>query len=422
MGKRHKLVSLKVNNIMRIKAVEVRPDGSLVLVGGKNAQGKTSLLESIAMLIGGLKHKVKRPVGDHGDEGEIVGDFGDLIMRRVFKKSDGSTSLVVSAKDGARYTSPQTMLDTMYSALTFDPLAFSRMDSDDQVKTLAAVAGVDLAGFASKRLGLYEKRRDVGRDAKQKVAATRVMPHHDDAPKERTSTSDLLVKLEAARARNDARAANRRDLTALGETAEVVEADLAMVNAHIEKLTTQAQEIQSKHESICRAIGARKAKPITKDEDLTPFSKRITDADTDNRKYDDNLALGDALGEGAALTAEYESLSEDIEALDAERDKAVRDADFGVADIGLTEDGVTFEGVPLAQCGSANETKVSTGIALALNPDLGILLIRGGSLIDMDNRKIIETMAKEADVQVWMEVVEEGKACSIILEDGEIKK
>ena len=47
------ITELRAENIKRLVAVRVKPDGSLVVVGGNNGQGKTSLLDSIAMALGG---------------------------------------------------------------------------------------------------------------------------------------------------------------------------------------------------------------------------------------------------------------------------------------------------------------------------------------------------------------------------------
>jgi recombinational DNA repair ATPase RecF len=44
-----KIVRLESTNYKRLKAVEIAPDpdGNLVIVAGKNGQGKTSILDSI---------------------------------------------------------------------------------------------------------------------------------------------------------------------------------------------------------------------------------------------------------------------------------------------------------------------------------------------------------------------------------------
>ena len=51
-----KIVSLEVQNVKRVKAVtlEPSPDG-LTTIGGRNGQGKTSVLDALAYALGGEK-------------------------------------------------------------------------------------------------------------------------------------------------------------------------------------------------------------------------------------------------------------------------------------------------------------------------------------------------------------------------------
>ena len=60
-----KINKLEIENVKRIKAVKIEPtkDG-LTIIGGKNNQGKTSVLDSIAWALGGERfvpprHSVK---------------------------------------------------------------------------------------------------------------------------------------------------------------------------------------------------------------------------------------------------------------------------------------------------------------------------------------------------------------------------
>ena len=57
-----KISSLELENVKRIRAVELEPtkDG-LTVIGGKNAQGKTSVLDAIAWALGGDKLKPDDP-------------------------------------------------------------------------------------------------------------------------------------------------------------------------------------------------------------------------------------------------------------------------------------------------------------------------------------------------------------------------
>ncbi len=57
-----KINTLELENVKRIKAVKIEPaKNGLTIVGGKNNQGKTSVLDSIAWALGGNKYKPSNP-------------------------------------------------------------------------------------------------------------------------------------------------------------------------------------------------------------------------------------------------------------------------------------------------------------------------------------------------------------------------
>lgn len=60
-----KITNLELENIKRIKAVQLTPSESgLTVIGGNNGQGKTSVLDGIAWALGGDKFKPSQPQRD----------------------------------------------------------------------------------------------------------------------------------------------------------------------------------------------------------------------------------------------------------------------------------------------------------------------------------------------------------------------
>jgi len=53
-----KINKLEIENVKRVKAVKIEPNqNGLTIIGGKNNQGKTSVLDSIAWALGGERYK-----------------------------------------------------------------------------------------------------------------------------------------------------------------------------------------------------------------------------------------------------------------------------------------------------------------------------------------------------------------------------
>jgi len=67
------LIGLSIHDVLRVVAVELSPNGELFVVGGDNEQGKTSIIDAIQILLGGLSSKTHpEPVHRGADKGVIV--------------------------------------------------------------------------------------------------------------------------------------------------------------------------------------------------------------------------------------------------------------------------------------------------------------------------------------------------------------
>ena len=109
------IVSLDITDFARIKAVHIKPNSSgAVVISGRNAQGKSSVLDAIAQLINGSRYKVPLPVRVGADEANIVAVLGrggepELIVKWR-TTSSGKKTLVVEDADGIKKSSPASLL------------------------------------------------------------------------------------------------------------------------------------------------------------------------------------------------------------------------------------------------------------------------------------------------------------------------
>jgi len=60
-----KINKLEIENVKRVKAIKIEPTANgLTIIGGKNNQGKTSVLDSIAWILGGNSFRPSDPQRD----------------------------------------------------------------------------------------------------------------------------------------------------------------------------------------------------------------------------------------------------------------------------------------------------------------------------------------------------------------------
>ena len=110
-----------------------------------------------------------------------------------------------------------------------------------------------------------------------------------------------------------------------------------------------------------------------------------------------------------------------LENLLIEKNNRINTAKFPIAGLGVDDENVIFNDIPLQNLSTGQQIRVSTAIAMALNPQVKIILIREGSLLDTDGLKVVFDMAQEKDYQIWIESVEDTKGVGIFIENGEIK-
>ena len=213
-----KIVELRAENVKRVRAVQMQvgEDGGLIVIGGKNDQGKTSVLDSILYALGGARTIPERPLREGAEKGEVEltlkgEDGAEYHVTRTFTESN--TYLCVEDANGREFKSPQSMLDGFLGELSFDPLAFARMSASEQREALMDATGLreELKENEQKIEEAYENRREARRELKR-LQNKLDGEEKPDAPDEPVDKSLLMSKLREAREQKEENEAVRREL------------------------------------------------------------------------------------------------------------------------------------------------------------------------------------------------------------------
>ena len=448
-----KIVKLVAENVKRLHAVSITPEGSLVTVGGKNGAGKSSVLDSISYAMGGEKLVPSEPIRAGEAEAKIVVDLGDLVVTRKFKRSIVDTrtqddtdetyaakpkvygetvsTLVVTNKDGAKYPSPQAVLDKLLGKLTFDPLAFARADPKEQDKILRTLVGIDVTPIEARRKEAFDQRAMLKKTHGIKAAQLMSLPHYHDMPEAEISMDEISKEmLKAEELRKLAEEAERQVESLRTRTEKLVgnrtiaEVKIDTLNKQLADLYAEVKAFDANIEASQRDVDAalvtaQAARAVVPD--VAVIRAKVTDTEATNVKVRANQKHSQATLEVSALTDGIALCVKDIEQAEQDKKDALTAAQFPVPGLGLLDDGVTFNSVPFNQAGSAEQVRVSVAIGIALNPQLKVLLIRNGNLLDKDSLAAVAAQAEAASMQVWMEYVSESKdGVAVMLVDGEV--
>lgn len=418
---KYRVIGLEVSNFKRIKAVEIAPVGNLVKIGGRNDQGKSSLLDSIMAVLAGAGFKCEMPLRKGAKEGHIVMTLrkGDLTLVATKRfRANGAPSLVVTMDDCA-VKSPQSILDEFCNNIGFDPLKFANMERKPQMETLREIVGLDFTELDSRRKTSYDQRTAANRELSSAEAKLRGMAVLVEAPDQEVSAKDLLRELNRAIISNQGNKECRVELALAEQFLERHYDNIKAIEKQIEELQTEiSKEIELRHMKAVEIEGLKYRNAKLVDVDTAAISARIEQVDETNLKVRANRARIDAKAVIADHVTRVGKLTTEIESIDSTKASKLSAAKFPLPGLSFDDAGVLMNGVPFDQLGTAHKILASVAIAHALNPQQPAILIRDGSLLDDDSMAALEGYAKEHDLMVFCEIVGEGKNCSLIIEDG----
>ena len=426
-----KVVELQVENVKRIHAVEIRPHGAVVEITGRNAQGKSSVLDALWMAMAGERVVPSEPIRRGEEHARIRLDIGDYVVTRTFNARDdgrATTAIKVESAEGVPQKSPQGILNSLVGALTFDPLAFTQMRPEDQVATLKRfVPGVDFDALDQADARDYEARTEANRQEKRLRAQAEAIKGVTDAPAEPVDEAALVAALAGAADVNAGVERERAARAAQDAETERLEREGRALFAQAEELRRQAEEAENRALLLAAEVEARLASADARPPLPTPVStedlqRRIADARVLNARVAEAARKRRLTAEAAEAKAEADRLTAAMREREREREAALAGSVMPVPGLSFAAGRVLLNGLPLDQASDAERLRVSVAIAGALSPDLRVVRVRDGSLLDSEAWEVLRAHAEANDLQVWVETVESRRPSAIVIEDGRVRE
>lgn len=399
-----KINRLEIENVKRVKAVKIEPSAEgLTVIGGRNNQGKTSVLDAIAWSLGGDRF---RP-GEPAREGSMSQPYlhvelsNGLVVERKGKNSD------LKVIDQAGNRSGQQLLNEFVEQLALDLPKFMQASSREKAQTLLNIIGVGdrLHELERSEKELYDQRRTIGQIADQKKKYAAEMDVYPDAPNELVSATDLIMKQQDILARNGENQRKR-------ERKRQYEKEVAA-------LEVQADEIIRKLDEARRNLKIASADAIElHDESTREIEESIADIEELNRKARANMDKEKAESEAMEYSMKYDNYTEKIEKVRAEKSALLEGADLPLPGLSVIDGELTYNGFKWDGLSGSDQLKVATAIVRKLNPDCGFVLIDKLEQMDLDTMNRFGAWLEQEGLQAIATRVSSGGECSIVIEDG----
>lgn len=401
--------TFKVTNYKRIEEVEITSGAGLVVLGGKNAQGKSSFLDGVRELVKFVgKRETPEPIrmGEKTAEVEIIDHERDRRYVRTFSRAKSgaiSSTVGVYALDGAKYENGAQIIAEDLGAEIIDAAQFAMLGARDQRDTLLRQVDLpfDLDELARAKKGVEDERKLANAEVKrlQGALASMERPNKDD-PLDEVSAADILERIKAAESthRHNAEQERLRDqmLAEIDELKRKLELAESAYQAQMDVLDNlqDYEDIDDLHESLAgiEQVNERARQAMQ----YTNTERALEEAE-------------------AAAKAKQEAL----DALDQQKRDALTAANFPDPLLSVDDEQVLYDGVPFTQVNSAKQIGIGFDIATLAQRELKLGFIKNGDLLDDDSLAEIEARAIARGYTI---LVERGRSGDLgyVFNEGEL--
>lgn len=406
-----KINSLEFENVKRIKAVQLTPaKNGLTIIGGKNRQGKTSVLDSIAWALGGDKFKPSSPKRDDSvidPHLKVTLDNGIVVER-----SGKNSSLKVIDPKGNK--GGQQLLNSFVEQFALDLPKFLNQTSKEKANTLLKIIGVgdELYRLENEEQKAYNQRHTIGQIADQKEKFAKEMTVFPGVPSEPISAAELIKQQQEILARNgENEKLRRRKFEILAERnklADKVDSIKEELGHYLELLEQKENQLKIAEETTEHLV----------DESTYELERNISEIEEINKKVRANLDREKAEIDAEEYRSQYNKLTEDIEAIRKAKTDLLNGADLPLEGLSVENGELVFKGFKWDNMSSSEQLIVATSIVRKLNPECGFVLLDKLEQLDTDTLKDFGEWLEAQGLQAIATRVSTGDECSIIIEDG----
>lgn len=406
-----KINSLELENVKRVKAVKLEPTkNGLTVVGGKNNQGKTSVLDAIAWALGGAKYKPSQAQR----EGSLVEPqlHIELSNGMVVERLGKNGTLKVTDPSGQKGN--QSLLDSFISQFALDLPKFMEADKSAKAKILLQIIGVGdkLSAFDKQESELYNRRTEIGRIADQKKKYADEMVQWDGVPEEIVSAAELIRQQQEILARNGRNQELRNQVKSIEAQKTLLEQRIEETQKTLNAMQEQFAELMEK-----LSIANTNAKDL-QDESTAELEENIANIDSTNAKVRDNLNKQRAQEEADEYKRQYGDLTTQIEDIRKARMELLNGVEMPLKDLSVQDGELIYKGQKWDNMSGSDQLKVATAIVRKTNPKCGFVLLDKLEQMDVDTMKEFGKWLQDNNLQAIATRVSTGDECSIFIEDG----
>lgn len=408
-----KINNLEIENTKRVKAVKLEPSkNGLTVIGGRNKQGKTSVIDSIAWVLGGNKYAPSEPQR----EGSTIPPHlkVELSDGTIVERAGKNSSLKVIDPSGNK--GGQKLLDSFIEQLALDLPKFMEASNKEKANILLQIIGVgeQLAKFEKEEQEVYNERFQIGRIADQKEKFAKEQVFYTEAPKTLVSAKELIEQQQMILAQNGENQRKRDNVVMIEYKEKQLAEEIRIIT---EQLVTKKQE----HEKLKADLAIAKMDTLElHDQSTEELEHNIDNVEQINIKVRANLDKEKAEDDAQDYKNQYDALTIRLNEIRMKKTDLLNCAELPLPDLSVKDGELTYKGQKWDNMSGSERMMVSTSIIRKLNPKCGFVLLDKLEQMDIETMREFGNWLEQEGLQAIATRVSTGDECSIIIEDGYI--
>ena len=419
-----KVIQLEVENVKRVRRVDMVLDATgLTVIGGGNAQGKSSLLDAIKWTLGGDRFRPSQP-GRDGKQPETKIKLSNGMVAEICGKNSTCKVTDLTGRRGGI-----SLLNDFRSTFALDLPKFLNSTAIEKCKMLLDTfpgLGKKLADLNAEEQKVYQERLALGRQVELKDKHAKDLPYNEDAPEALLTGAEMAEQLRDAMAVNAKNKSIRDNIIMEKSRFDSAQRNVVQKTervAELERMLTEAR--QQRDNALADAESCRKriaeaeaAAASLVDADTESVKRKMVEIDTSNGKVRQNMEKQRAEDDASTLRMEYNALTDRLEQIRKDKVDLLNGVKMPLPDLSIDAGELIYKGQKWDCMSGAERLKVATAICAVLNPSYGFVIL--DELEKMDRATLAEfgEWLVEHNMQAIGTRVSDGDECSVIIEDG----
>ena len=427
-----RILKAEIENFKNIDYNELQIDGRSMVIAGKNEAGKSSLIQALVSPFNStftplepIKEGEERGKLEITIGGELEGEPIKYKVSTYFTPGNKKGRLVLEDSQGNKIKGGEkTFLDSIIGDISFDIMKFvdlsvtdngkrSAGGSKQQVEMVKSILPIEtlkkLAKLDHERVEKYDARTEVNRDVKfykNKIEASEFSQEEIETYSEEKSVEDIQESIKKANKFNESHSQCVDFKNSFAEKEENQKDYISDLEESLMLAKEELSKLQSKNVEVDAFLEKHPNK-----KDVSALEESLTNLSTFNTKVARVKELDQTKATLKDNEDKVESLTDRITAIDAEKKEIFANADMPVKGLAFDDEGVTYKGLPLCETNQPTSTILGVGarIAMALNPNLRLIVVKRGESLDKDRMNALLKICNDKGYQLLIEKVDSEK-------------